>query len=109
MPPTLSVTVTPNVLWPANNKYVDVEASFTASSNVVSIDLLSITSNEPDDSKGNGNFINDIVILDNDSFKLRAERMGNGNGRVYTIVYQATNSCGATVIAEATVTVPHNK
>jgi endo-1,4-beta-xylanase len=40
---------------------------------------------------------------------LRAERSGTGNGRIYTITYQATNTCGATVTATATVTVPLNQ
>jgi len=109
LPPSLDVTVTPNSLFPVNHKYVDVNATFNASSDTTSVDLLSITSNEPDDSTGDGKTINDIVIVDNDSFQLRAERAGNGSDRVYTITYQATNSCGATTTATAFVTVPHNK
>ncbi len=109
MPPTLNVTVTPDELWSPNNKYVTVQASFGATSDVVSIDLLSITSNEPDDTIGNGRFINDILIIDNDTFNLRAERMGTGTGRIYTITYTATNGCGATTTASATVTVPLNQ
>jgi hypothetical protein len=108
MPPTLNVTVTPGVLWSPNNKYVTVQASFDATSDVVSIDLLSITSNEPDDTIGNENFTNDIVIIDNTTFNLRAERMGTGTGRIYTVTYTATNGCGATTTATATVTVPLN-
>lgn len=109
MPPTLNITLTPNVLWPPNNKYVTVQASFNATSDVASIELLSITSNEPDDTTGNGKFINDIVIIDNATFNLRAERMGSGTGRIYTITYIATNGCGATTTVTATVTVPHNQ
>ncbi|MBK9928227.1 MAG: hypothetical protein IPP66_23420 [Anaerolineales bacterium] len=71
--------------------------------------LLSVTSNEPDNDLGDGDTANDIVIVDNDTIKLRAERSGTGGGRIYTITYQATNTCGATVTATATVTVPHNK
>lgn len=54
-----------------------------------------------------GDPANDIVIVDDFHFKLRAERSGSGSGRIYTITYQATNTCGATVTA--TVSVPHNK
>jgi predicted extracellular nuclease len=109
LPPSLDVTVTPDSLFPVNHKYVDVNATLNASSDTTSITLLSVTSNEADDSTGDGKTINDIVIVDNDTFQLRAERAGNSNDRVYTITYQATNSCGATTIATATVTVPHNK
>jgi hypothetical protein len=50
--------------------------------------------------------VNDVVIVDNDTFQLRAERSGLGTGRIYTITYQATNTCGATTLATATVSVP---
>ena len=108
-PPSLSVSVTPDTLWSPNHKYNDVEASFTATSDVASITLVSVTSNEPDEGPGDGDTANDIVIVDNDTIQLRAERSGTGDGRIYTITYQATNTCGATVTATATVTVPHNK
>ena len=108
-PPTLNFSVSPDSLWPPNHKYVTIEASFDPSLDVASVTLLSITSNEPDNGQGDGDKPNDIVIVDNDTFNLRAERSGGGNGRIYTIKYQATNTCGNTVIATATVTVPHNK
>lgn len=108
-PPTLSVSVSPDSLWPSNHKYRTVEASFVTSNDGVTVSLLSVTSNEPDNGLGDGDTPNDIVIVDNDTIQLRAERSGNGTGRIYTITYQATNSCGASVTATATVTVPHNK
>jgi predicted extracellular nuclease len=108
-PPSLSVSVSPDTLWPANHKYKTVEASFVSSSDTASVNLISVTSNEPDNGLGDGDTANDIVIVDNDTIQLRAERAGNGDGRIYTITYQATNTCGATVTATATVTVPHNK
>jgi hypothetical protein len=108
-PPTLSVSASPNVLWPPNHKYVTVNTSFVSTSDTVSVTLVSVTSNEPDNGLGDGDTANDIVIVNNDTIMLRAERSGDGNGRIYTITYQATNTCGATVTATATVTVPHNK
>lgn len=107
-PPALSVSVTPDVLGSPNHKYVDVEASFVSSGDVASVTLLSIVSNEPDNGLGDGDTPNDIVIVDNDTFQLRAERSGAGTGRIYTITYQATNTCGVTTTATATVIVPHN-
>ena len=108
-PPSLTVSLSNTSLWPANHKYVTVDASFDATADVSSITLLSVTSSEPDEGLGDGDTANDIVIVDNDTIQLRAERSGTGDGRVYTITYQATNTCGATVLATATVTVPHNK
>jgi hypothetical protein len=42
-------------------------------------------------------------------FKLRAERSGTGDGRIYTITYQATDACGNSSVVELYVTVPHDK
>jgi hypothetical protein len=108
-PPALSVSVSPNLLWPPNHHYVTVEATVGFSADVDTITLLSVTSNEPDDGLGDGDTANDIVIVDDFTFKLRAERSGAGTGRVYTITYQVTNTCGATTTASATVTVTHDQ
>jgi predicted extracellular nuclease len=109
LPPTLTVNLSHESLWPANHKYVDVEASFVSSSDVTSVTLISAVSNEADNGLGDGDSPDDIVIVDNDSFQFRAERSAGGNGRIYTVTYQATNSCGATTTATGTVTVPLNQ
>jgi hypothetical protein len=108
-PPTLSVSMSAEELWPANHEYVTVEASVAASADAATITLVSVTSNEPDDGLGDGDEVNDIVILDDYTFDLRAERSALGSGREYTITYQVTNTCGATVVGSAVVSVPHNK
>ncbi len=108
LPPSASVSVTPNVLWPPNHKYVKVTTTVNASSDTSTVTLLSVTSNEPDNGLGDGDKANDIVILDNFNINLRAERSGAGNGRIYTITYQVTNVCGNSIIVSTTVTVPHN-
>jgi len=108
-PPTLSVNLSHASLWPANHHYVDVNASFLTSNDGAVVSLVSVTSNEPDNGLGDGDTANDIVIVDNDTIQLRAERSGTGDGRIYTITYQVTNSCGATVTVTSTVTVPHSQ
>ncbi|MEH6453225.1 MAG: hypothetical protein V7782_09330, partial [Psychromonas sp.] len=95
------VSVSPQLLWPPNHRYVDVEV--TASAGEVS--LISVTSNEPDNGKGVGNTTDDIVILDNGSLLLRAERSGRGSGRIYTITYKV-NDGAENVVA---VVVPHSQ
>jgi hypothetical protein len=86
-----------------------VEAAFTASIDTASVTLVSVTSNEPDAGLGNGDTAQDIVIVDNNTVKLRAERSRHGTGRVYTLTYQATNVCGNSATATATVTVPRKQ
>ncbi len=106
--PTLSVTVTPSVLWPPNHKYQTVEATVSVADNVdadVEATLDSVTSNEPDQGAGDGDTANDIVIVDDHTFRLRAERSATGSGRIYTIAYRATDKCGNEALATATVTV----
>jgi predicted extracellular nuclease len=108
--PTLSVSVSPSSLRPPNHIYRTVQATVTVSDAgdpSVAASLISVTSNEPDNAPGgaDGNTINDIVIVDQDTFRLRAERSEVGTGRVYTITYRATDACGNTGIATATVTV----
>ncbi len=113
IPPTFEeIAVTPNVLWPANHKYVDIAASVTVGDNgeaIPTVTLVSVTSNEPDDGEGDGSTVDDIVVLDDFNYKLRAERAGGGDGRIYTITYLATDSCENSATATTTVTVPHSK
>jgi predicted extracellular nuclease len=104
--------VSPDTLWPANHKYVDVEATVVVSDNFdpnPTVELVSVTSNEPDNGLGDGDTADDIVIVDDFHFQLRAERSGNGTGRVYTITYEVTDTCGNSTIQSVTVTVPKNQ
>jgi hypothetical protein len=107
--PSLSVSVAPDLLWPPTHKYRTVQATIAVSDDAdpdPTVELVSVTSNEPDDGVDDGNTVNDVVIVDDDTFRLRAERSGVGTGRVYTITYVATDACGNTTTVEATVTVP---
>ena len=111
-PPEITVSVTPDSLWPPNHKYVQVETTVTAQDAgdpSPTITFVSITSNEPDNGKGDGNTVIDMTILGDYTFEFRAERSGNGVGRVYTITYQATDAAGNSAQASATVTVNHNQ
>ena len=111
-PPEITVSVTPDSLWPPNHKCVIVEANVTvqdAGDPSPTVTFVSVTSNEPNNGKGDGNTINDIVIIDDYTFEFIAERSGMGDGRVYTITYQATDASGNSAQATATVTVDHNQ
>ena len=103
-PPTLSVTVSPNVLWPPNNKMATIEATITT--NATSVELVSITSSEP----GSGDIDGAALGTDDRTFRLRAQRNGGGPGRTYTVTYRATDTAtGASTTATATVVVPHDQ
>jgi uncharacterized protein len=109
--PSIGVSVSPNRLRPPNHRYRTVQATLSVADDTdpsVTVTLVSVTSNEPDDAPGgaDGNTVNDIVIVDDDTFQLRAERSELGSGRIYTITYQVVDNCGNSSVASATVTVP---
>jgi hypothetical protein len=106
-------------LWPPDHKYVTFNVTnlvASASDNcdssvgIGSVRIFKVTSDEPNNSGGDGNTTNDIVIApDCKSVQLRAERMGSGNGRVYTITLKVTDASGNVSTATAKVTVPQSQ
>jgi len=110
-PPTISVSVSPDVLWPPNHKMVEITATVTVGDvcdSEPTVVLTSIESNEPDNGKGND--IEGAEFGTEDyTFLLQAERDGSGGGRIYTITYTATDASGNSDIGSATVTVPHDQ
>ena len=113
-PPEISVSLSPNVLWPPNHKMVDVQAAVTINDigdPDPTWELVSITSSEPEqepEKKHSPDIMGHEPGTPDLEFQLRAERLGKGNGRVYTITYQAADSSGNTVLKEAVVIVPHD-
>jgi hypothetical protein len=111
-PPEINITATPSNLWPPNHKYAEVQINLTVYDNAdpsPTIAFVSITSNEPDNGNGDGNTTNDIVVVNDFTFNLRAERSGTNSGRIYTITYSATDASGNYATASVTVQVPHNQ
>ena len=70
--------------------------------------VLGVTSNEPAGGAGDGNTAPDWEVLDAHHVLLRAERSGQGGGRVYTITITAADSHGNASSQAVTVRVPHN-
>jgi hypothetical protein len=98
------------VLWAPTHQYQTVKvadliadagdscATTLSRSNVV---ISQVTSDEPENMAGggDGNTLNDIVIApDCKSVQLRAERDGNGNGRVYTITFKVSDGYNTTTV-----------
>jgi hypothetical protein len=111
--PQISVTLSATTLWPPNHALVPVTATVSVSDRcdpAVSFQLLSIASNEPDNGLGDGDTPGDIqgaaLGTADTSFALRAERSGAGSGRIYTVLYRATDGSGNSSLATATVIVP---
>ena len=100
-------------LWPPNHKYhcFNVEDIVSSVSEVTpeSVYIVKVTSDEPENGEGDGNTLNDMVITDYQTVKLRAERQGCVNGRVYTIYLAAQDAAGNIGTAEYKVSVPVGK
>ncbi len=109
--PEAEVTLNKYILWPPRHQYVTVHARVDVSDNFDEdpvIELVSVISSQPDDGLGDGDTPDDIVIVNDFVFKLRAERMGGDEDRIYTIIYTVTDDCGNVTIVTAEVTVPHD-
>lgn len=114
VPPTITgVAASPNTLWPPNHKMVPVTVAVSASDNSgtkPSCKITSVASNEPDNGLGDGDTAPDWEITGDLIVNLRAERSGNGSGRVYSITTQCTDTSGnKSEPKSVTVTVPHDQ
>ena len=102
------VTAFPTQLWPPNHRLVPVSISGVTDPNgdPVTTRVTRITQDEP---QGSGNHAPDAVINSDGTCLLRAERAGNGNGRVYTIWFTADDGRGGLCDGSAQVCVPHDR
>jgi len=111
--PPVIVTITPSkkCLWPPNHKMVTVHFTVKATDNSgrpVTAEIISISSNEPQNGLGDGDTDNDWLITGSLKAQLRAERSGLGTGRIYTIVIRLTDESGNSTTGMTTVCVPHD-
>jgi hypothetical protein len=115
-PPLLSVLTAPMLLWPPSHKLHEIDVALVvddACDPDPVIELTSLVSNEPDNSTGDGNTVDDIqeadLGTDDRSFLVRSERKGDGSGRSYTVTYTATDESGNLTDAVAHVLIPHDQ
>lgn len=111
-PPTLTVSLSPTILWPPNHRLVNIQASITVSDAcdaAPTVRLVSITSSEPDKGTGPHDRPHDIqgaaFGTDDRRFRLRAEH-SPGGVRTYTVTYTAEDKHGNTTTVQTTVRVP---
>jgi len=115
--PSLSPIPSTTILWPPNHKLVEVTIQANAFDNgggAITLDVT-IESSEPADGDGDGNTEPDWYVdsVDDETglieLRLRSERSGKGQGRIYTIIITATDGSGNQSAAEVEIRAPHDK
>jgi hypothetical protein len=107
--PTLAPVASETMLWPPNHKLrsVTIQANASDDSGGPVVLTATVASNEPDDG--------DCFVDSVDSatgviaLRLRSERSGHGDGRVYTVTITATDGSGNASTATVDITVPHDR
>lgn len=108
-PAIFSVTASPDVLEPPNHALVPVTITVEVTDDhdpqprCASFD---VTSNEDITGAGSGNTDFDWRVIGELEVELRAERSGQGDGRVYTVHVRCTDASGNSSAASAEVRVP---
>ena len=117
-PPVIDrLAIDPPILWPPDHRLVDVHVEAQATDGcdpAPVVRLVAVSSDEDDDANGvgDGHTTGDIrgADLDTDdlALQLRAERQGVGDGRTYTLTYEAEDASGNVATRMVTVSVPHD-
>jgi hypothetical protein len=108
-PPVITASANPSLLWPPNHQMVNVAVNYRATDNCDPLTCtLSVISNEPISGTGDGDTGRDWEILDANRVRLRAERAGNGTGRIYTITITCHDSTGNSSSKSVTAHVPRS-
>jgi len=110
-PDCAAATVAPGELWPPNHAYRTVGVTVPdGDGDAVTTTVTGVTQDEALDGVADGNTSPDAAWVTGhaDQVQVRAERSGQGDGRVYRIAFTATDgteTCTGTV----TVGVPHDQ
>jgi hypothetical protein len=101
-----------STLWPPNHKFVDVNilGVTDADNDLVTIEIVKITSDEATTaiSSGGQTHAPDASGIGTATASVRAERAGNGNGRIYEITFIATDGNGGESQGSVKVSVPES-
>ncbi|MFC1912313.1 hypothetical protein ACFLXG_04085 [Chloroflexota bacterium] len=110
-PDTSGAYADKDCIWPPNHKMVDVgiEGVTDPDGDPITLTIVSITSDEPVNDSGDGNQTPDADGIGTDVATVRAERSGNGDGRVYVVSFIAEDGNGGVSEGSVAIGVPHDK
>lgn len=118
-PPVVSA-VGGGQLWPPNHKYVTVSladcgiavqdvCNGSMSLTGAQAAITCVSSDEVEDTSGDGKTTKDIIVVNGTTVQLRAERDGDKDGRVYSIGFAVKDGSGNVTNGTCKVTVPHSQ
>jgi VCBS repeat-containing protein len=99
-------------LWAPNHQLYDVDVlgvTDPVEGSAITITITSIFQDEPTNSQGDGNTPVDGYGVGTNRARVRAERAGKGDGRVYHINFTGTDAQGGTCTGTVKVDVPHDQ
>lgn len=101
----------PGLLWPPNHQLVPISVLDVTdpSGGTVTITLTGVSQDEPVNGTGDGDTSPDATGVGTSNAAVRAERAGNGDGRVYHISFSATSTSGGSCTGTVTVGVPKSQ
>lgn len=100
------------LLWPPNHKLVNGQIAGVTDvdpGDVITLSVTGITQDEPVNGEADGNTSPDATIGANGAFKVRAERSGLGDGRVYRVSFSASDGEGGECSGIRRIGVPHDQ
>jgi hypothetical protein len=104
-PTIAAITPSSTTLWPPNHRMFPVTLRISASDNCDAkprCEIINVTSSEDSSTP-------DWQVTGPLNVNLRAERLSNGPGRVYTLTVRCTDSSGNSSVGTTTVLVPHDQ
>jgi nidogen-like len=108
--PSITCSATPAILWSNDHRLINIKAKVTIGDGATGFKLVSVTSSEPDQGPDYDDRPNDIQGFDlgtpDLAGKLRDERLRQGKGRKYQLVYEAVNAAGNAAQCTTYVSVP---
>jgi hypothetical protein len=110
--PPVSGSVIQSSLWPSNHDLVNVGLLVTASDQCdagVTINVMVFGDEDDEEPTGDGTHSPDAKDIAPGTLRLRSERKGDADGRVYLIVVKATDDAGNTGVSCSTVVVPKSQ
>ena len=107
LPVINNLSVSQTTLWPPDHKLKDITVNYSTTDNCgIANTQISVSSDEPVQSREKDDQSPDWQILDTHHIRLRAERLENGNGRTYSIKVTTTDVSGNKNTSTVAVKVP---